>query len=231
MKNYKLLFGLFFFTISIFSICLANPSISKKWYEDGRIISSTGKKAQLDLQNVYDGLEYQNKTYIVGFKINGDGINTPQIVEVSEDLKEIQYWTFDSIINDVFVYKRSIYANNIAGRVFELAGGSWKEANLSFPENSQVVFSDGMEQLVVCHSASLPMTASHKGGCYSISPNWRYDFTWFDLAPKVCGGKLNIYENKVSGGVFRVLSLESGQILYSKLLSTPPENICDVEQK
>jgi hypothetical protein len=231
MKNCKLLFGLFFFTISIFSVCFANPPISKKWYEDGRIVSSTGKKVQLDLQNVYDGLEYRNKTYIVGFKINSDGINTPQIAEVSEDLKEIQYWTFDSIINDVFVYKRSIYANNIAGKVFELTGDSWKEANLSFPENSQVVFSDGMEQLVVCHSASLPMTASHKGGCYSISPNWRYDFTWFDLAPKVCGNKLYIYENKVSGGVFRVLSLESGQVLYSKLLSTPPGNICDVEQK
>jgi hypothetical protein len=73
------------------------------------------------------------------------------------------------------------------------------------------------------------MTASHKGGCYSISPNWRYDFTWFDLAPKVCGGKLYTYENKVGGGVFKVLSLESGQVLYSKLLSTPPGNICDVE--
>ncbi|WP_156830491.1 hypothetical protein [Methylobacter marinus] len=96
MKKCKLLFGLFLFTISIFSVCHANPPISKKWYEDGRIVSSSGKKLQLDLQNTYDGWEYQNKTYIVGFKINSDGINTPQIVEVSEDLKEMQYWTFDS---------------------------------------------------------------------------------------------------------------------------------------
>lgn len=212
----------------IFSACLASQPLSTKWREDGRVVSSDGRVIQLNLQSVYGGLEYNNTTYVIGFTIDNGGINIPRLAAVSSNFGDVRYWTFDNIISDVFVYKGSLHVNDVDGKVFILSGDSWQETSLTFPENSQVVFSDGMKRLIVCHPASMLKTHDHRGGCYSMAPDWRYDFIWFRLTPKVCDGRLHIYENKMRSGIFRVLSLESGKALYSMPLPAMPDDLCGV---
>ena len=226
MKIFSLLVALF--SVVIFSTGLAGHTPSAIWHEDGRVESGTGQTIQLNLHNIYDGFEYGNKLYVIGFFITSDGINIPRIAEVSEDSDAVDYWTFENIISDVFAYQSSIHINDTDGHVFKLSGALWQKTDLTFPENSQVVFSDHKDRLVVCHPSSLMMTGHHRGGCFSISPDWHFDFTWYVVTPKVCDGKLFIYENKMNGGVVRVLSLETGEALHSIALTKAPNDLCGV---
>lgn len=229
MKKFNLALSL---TISLFYIgsCHAQPIGKVRWQEDGRVFSAEGKKTVLDMQNVYDGVEYKGKTYVIGFKIDKDGVNTPYIAEVSADLLGIRYWPFNSIINDIFIYKNSVYINDTAGKVFAFNGGSWQPSDLAFPENAKVVYGDGLSRLVICYNTQPAKAADHNtSGCYSVSPHWKYDFSWFTVEPKVCNNALFTVENKVKGGVFRSLSLATGEVLSVKSLNTLPNNICDIK--
>ena len=214
--------------LSAFNTCFADQTPSVIWHEDGRVVSGSGQAIQLNLHNLYDGLAFDNKLYVIGFFINSDGINILRIAEVSEELGTVDYWTFEHIISDIFAYHNSIHINDTDGQVFKLSGAAWQKSDLIFPANSQVVFSDNDDKLVVCHPSSLPMTGHHRGGCFSINPNWHFDFTWFVVTPKVCDGRLFIYENKMNGGVVRVLSLETGEVLHSKPLTIAPDDLCGV---
>ena len=206
----------------------ADQLLSTRWHEDGRVVSSNGRVLQLNLQSVYDGLEHENRTYVIGFLIDKDSINIPQVAEVSSDFSTVRYWTFENILSYAFIHRNSVHINDVDGTVFKLSGDAWLETNLSFPENSRVIFSDGLERLVACHPSSPLMTGKHRGGCFSVAPDWRYDFTWFVVTPKVCDGKLFIYENKMNGGVVRVLSLETGEALHSMALTKAPNDLCGV---
>ena len=215
--------------MSIIASCHATTPHSIKWHEHGRITSSNGEELQLQLQSIYAGLEYEGSTYLTGFKIDAEGINTPYISAIPKDLKQIQYWPFESILNDFFIHNNALHINDVNGNVFQLSNNSWDKIDLTLPHNAHVIYSDSKNRLIVCHAAPLQMAATHESGCYSINPDWSYNFTWFTTTPKICNGSLYIYENHREGGIFKILSLETGEVVYSKAVTEPPENLCDMK--
>ena len=224
MKNLYFLCNLIFF-ICIASNCRANDI---QWSEDGEITTSNGKKISLEIQGAYDGLTYLDKTYIAGFKIDKDGNNFPYIVVISHDLSTINYYKFDGIINDIFVHKNAIYANDNSGKVFSFDGKQWPENSMIFPADSFVAYSDNAAELVVCNGASLFKEGDHDGsGCYSLEKKWKYSFFWTTHQPKMCEGKLYLIDSTVEN--FKILSIESGKFLSSKTVKNIPQDLCKIK--
>ena len=227
MKKFNFLSS-FLITCFLISSCQANTTNEVKWSEDGKITVPNGKKISLEIQSAYDGLTYLDKTYIAGFKIDKDGNNFPYIVVISHDLSTINYYKFDGIINDIFVHKNAIYANDNSGKVFSFDGKQWPETALVFPVDSFVAYSDNSAELVVCNRASLLKEGDHNNsGCYSLEKKWKYNFFWTTHQPKVCDGKLYLIDSTADN--FKVLSLESGKALSSKAIKNIPSDLCKLK--
>jgi hypothetical protein len=226
MKKFNLLF---FCLYVILSACHAEALSDIKWMPNGTIITPDGKKHTLDIQSAYDGMTYLDTTYIAGFKINKDGINIPTLSVINSNLSAIKYWTFENSINDIFVYKNSVHVSDSRGNVYLFANEAWQKDELAFPVAAKVIFSDQHNQIIVCSPASLLKEGSSDSGCYSINANWKYSFFWQHTTPKVCSGKLHIFEESRTGGMLRVLSIKTGDILFSKKIKTAPKNICEIK--
>lgn len=221
------------FSCILISACQAGGIQPLKWFNDGRIQNAQGSEIQLNIQNAYDGIDYNENTYIAGFKIGKDGTNTPTIAKVANDLKNIQYWSFETIINDIFIYQNKLHIVDTGGVVTALANDTWQKSSLNFPKRSEVVYSNKKDHLIICHAASRQKAGSHSGsGCYAISPtqkqNWKMNFTWFDQTPRVCNGTLHTFEAMRKGGVFRAVDLNTGKVDIEQQFSEPPKDLCNI---
>jgi hypothetical protein len=226
MKKYNLLFICLLFIISA---CHADQSPNIRWMPNGTIITADGKKHSLEIQSAYDGMTFLDKTYIVGFKIDKDGINTPTLTEIHSNLSAIKYWSFENSINDVFVHKNRVHVSDARGNVFIFENEAWQKSELVFPVAAKVIFSDKRDHIIICHPASLQKEGDTNSGCYSLNENWKYSFFWQHTTPKVCGGKLTVFEESRKGGVLRKVSMKTGELLFSKELKKHPKDICEIQ--
>jgi hypothetical protein len=224
MKKFKLLIA--FSALLVITACQTNAMTKVVWKEDGTLSASNGNKIQLDIQSAYDSFTYAGNIYVAGFKIDDEGNNYPYVVAASEDFSSIKYWPFDEIPNDIFVYKQELHLNTTSGHVFALQDGNWVLQQTSFPPRSQVIYSDNMNELIVCYSASLAKADSHKSGCYSTSKKWESEFIWFTQVPKLCNGNLYAIEEKQKGKVFKKISIETGKVIASKAVAKIPDDLC-----
>lgn len=223
MKKYKLILSSFIvFLIS----CEIVGHNELNWYPNGEVKSSNGKTFQLDLQNIYKAFSAEGMTYLAGFKIDKDGNNDPYLVAIENDSLSVEYWPFRTITNDIFLYKDTLHVNSIEGNVMQYINGHWVNSNLSFPSQSVVSYSDSKNHLVVCYAADIQKTSKRKSGCFSLSPDWNYEFFWFDVEPVFCGDYLNIYESV--DDVFFVTSIDiySGNTVSSKKHHARVVNLC-----
>ena len=213
-------------TLLLFTACQTNATGSFKWAEGGVVTGVDGKKMQLDIQGVYDNLSYAGANYLAGFKIDKEGNNYPHIVQVRDDLSAVKYWPFEHIPNDIFIYQEKIHAITTDGQVYTLQDERWNPSDKKFPRESQVVYSDYKNDLVVCYPAAMEKTGDHISGCISTSNNWKLDFIWFTTVPKVCNGKLYIVEENVETKVVRQIDLTTGRIVKPTPVNNLPKNIC-----
>lgn len=213
----------------LLTACNTNANGQLTWKEDGSVIGSTGKKSNLDIQGIYDSLEYQGISYLAGFKIDKDGNNFPYIAQVPNDLSSTQYWAFERIPNDIFIYKETVHVIAMDGEVYELKEGKWDLINKQFPRESQIVYSDHKESLIVCHPASMEKTGDYSSGCFSTTNNWRLDFIWFNIVPKVCNEQLYIVEESNNSKLFKQVDLVTGKVAKSSVVKNVPDDICKLK--
>jgi len=227
MKKFKALLAPALIIATI-NTCQANEISYFRWKGNGTVTNSDKKKIRIDIQSAYRGIEYDNKLYVAGFAVDKEGINTPKVAEVSKNLSGIRYWTFENSIKDLFIYKNSMYTNDSNGGVFRLNSGNWEKSELSFPENTRIIFTDKAEKLIACHPAPMQKEAPNRdGGCFSLNPAWHSHFVWFVDTPKLCSNFLYVYENKTpKSGLIKALSLETGQVVHEKLVAKPPKDLC-----
>ncbi len=227
MKNFSLKI-FYIFLLGFNSSCNATQFEHLKWNVDGSIHNSNNKQISLELENIYSGINYSNKLYVVGFKIDHQGINHPTLVEISSDMGTTKYWPFEQPLATLFVYKNKLHTNNMSGDSFSLDQNNWNKTDLKLPTNSSIVYSNNKEHLVICHPSSLFKELHENSSCYSIKPDWKQNFVWRTTKPVVCNDKLHIFEEQKKGGFFKQLSLENGKTLYSKKLEHLPEDLCKI---
>lgn len=220
-------YGFFgFITIILLTIGKANAEASITWREDGLITSTDGKQHQLYIQGIYDALNYEGSAYLAGFKIDEEGTNYPHVAKISGDLSSINYWSFEKIPNDIFVYQGKIQLVTKDGEIYKFEKNNWHLTSVRFPADSQIVYSDKKANLVVCHPESMEKTGDYNGGCFSTNNDWRLNFIWFTIVPKVCNGQLYIVEEYSESKIRKHIDLATGKILKSDSVKNLPEDIC-----
>ena len=223
LKQYNWIFAA---VLPLLTACQTSSTDSLKWAEDGVVTSMDDKKLQLDILGVYDNLSYAGQNYFAGFKIDKEGNNYPHIVRVGDDLSSVKYWPFEHIPNDIFIYQEKVHAVTTDGQVHTLQDEKWNPSDKKFPRESQVVYSDYKNDLVVCYPAAMEKTGDHISGCTSTSNNWNLDFVWLTIVPKVCNGKLHIVEENSISKLFKQVDLATGKILKSETVKNLPHDIC-----
>jgi hypothetical protein len=209
--------------------CNTNANGPITWKEDGSVLGNNGKKMHLEIQGIYDSLEYADVSYLAGFKIDKEGNNFPHIAQVRNDLSSVQYWAFEHIPNDIFIYKETVHVITMDGEIYSLKGGRWNVIDKKFPRESQIVYSDNKENLIVCHPASMEKMGDYNSGCFSAATNWKLGFTWFNIVPKVCNGQLYIVEESDNEKLFKQVHLLTGTVVKSSLVKNVPDDICNLK--
>lgn len=223
MKKYN---WLLVATLLLIAACQTNAGGSLTWKENGVVTNSDSKKIQLDIQGIYDSLNYAGFNYMAGFKVDGEGNNYPHIARVSGDLSSVTYWPFEQIPNDIYIYKALIHVTTMNGQVYSLQDGKWNLTQQRFPRESHVVYSDQQYKLVICYPASMEKASARSGGCQSINNLWQLDFVWFSIVPKVCKGELYVVEENSAPKILKGIDLATGKILKTTPLRNVPEDIC-----
>ena len=213
-------------TLLLSTACQTNAIGSLKWSEDGVMTGLDGKKLKLDIQGIYDDLSYLGANYFAGFKIDKEGNNYPTIVQVPSDLSSVKYWPFEYIPNDIFIHQEKVHVITTDGQFYVLQDEKWNLIDKKFPRESQAVYSDYKNDLVVCYPAAMEKTGDHISGCTSTSNNWKLDFVWLTIVPKVCNGKLHIVEENSISKLFKQVDLATGKILKSETVKNLPHDIC-----
>lgn len=215
-----------FLSIFLLTACQTDANNSFHWKEDGSVTGISGKKAKLEIQGVYDSLDYSDTHYLAGFKIDKEGNNYPHIVRVSKDAASIKYWPFEKIPKDIFIYQENVQVITTDGSVYALQGDKWNLINKKFPRDSQVIYSGHKTNLIVCHPASMEKTGNYNSGCFATNEKWRLNFVWFSLVPKVCDGQLYVVEENNTGKLFKKVELTTGKILTFEYLQKLPDDVC-----
>jgi hypothetical protein len=206
--------------------CTTSANNPVMWKADGHVANSAGIQKQLEITGIYDSLNYQGVTYLVGFKIDKDGTNHPQLVGADTSLSDIRYWEFEKIPNDIFVYQKTVHIVDADGGIYRLEKEVWQLTPETFPPDSQVVYSDNNADLIVCYPVSLFKNVVRASGCKSLGNNWQLDFVWTTQPPKVCAGELYALEEKAGGYLLNKVNIKTGVITSSKTIVKAPDELC-----
>lgn len=206
--------------------CNTNAGGSFTWKENGVVTSSSGKEIQLDIQGVYDSLDYAGFNYLAGFKKDKEGNNYPYIAQVSDDLLSITYWPFGQIPNDIFIYKTNVHMATMSGHVYMLKNVTWNLSKEHFPRESHVVYSDNQDNAILCYPTAMEKAAAHNGGCRAINNSWQLDAVWFSVVPKICKGELYVVEERGEPKTLKRVDVMTGKVLGSKKVKVIDEDIC-----
>lgn len=215
-------------TLLLLTACQNNASGSLTLGEDGTVTGADGKKLQLDIQSIYDNLNYDGLNYFAGFKIDEEGTNHPYIARVGGDVSVVNYWSFEKIPNDIFVYQKNVHLVTTDGHVYSFEKGEWNLIKLTFPKDSQVVFSDDNSNLIICYPAALEKAVLQQSGCKSLNNQWQQDFVWHTQVPKMCDGNLYAVAQEKDSNIFKRIDITTGKEISSRLLKQIPKDLCSL---
>lgn len=225
MRKYKVFSAV---ALLLLTACKTNADASPIWREDGLVTSADGKQQQLDIIGIYDALNYEGSIYLAGFKIDKEGTNYPHIAKINSDISAINYWPFEKIPNDIFVYQKNIHSVSTDGEVYKLENSDWHLTELTFPPDSHVVYSDNNTNLIVCYPAALAKAVVRQSGCKSLNKQWKLDFVWQTQVPKICDGKLYAVAQEKDENIFKQIDITTGKEIFSSQLKQVPENLCSL---
>jgi len=212
----------------LFTAYKTNANTALHWKPDGLVTTIDSKKIRLEILGIYDALHYEDSTYLAGFKIDKDGINYPHIAKINSDLSAINYWPFEKIPNDIFVYQKNIHSVSTDGEVYKLENSDWHLTELTFPPDSHVVYSDNNTNLIVCYPAALAKAVVRQSGCKSLNKQWKLDFFWQTHTPKMCNGKLYAVAQEKDENIFKQIDITTGKEIFSSQLKQVPEDLCSL---
>jgi hypothetical protein len=211
--------------------CQTNANNYAAWKADGSVLTTGGKKIQLDIQGIYDSLDYAGDAYLAGFKIDEEGSNSPTIARVNNTTAAVTYWPFEGIPNDIFVHEEKAHAIITDGQVYMLQGEQWELTAKRYPRESQIIYSDHKKELVICHPASAEKTGDPASGCFSVHKGWQLNVVWVSVVPRVCNGNLYIVEERGMSKEWKNVSLVTGKVLESSPIKNVPEDLCRLKNE
>jgi len=213
-------------SLILFASCSASGTSPLTWKHDGSVFDINKNTVKLDMQNVYAGYEFNNELYVIGYKIDKEGINYPAAARISSNLKNAKSWLFESDLQDIFVVNNKIHISDAEGAVFLLDDLIWKLSKIKLKPDSKVIVSN--KDVIACYPSS-PFKISNKiGACYSVNQDWSITVNWRKVTPRACLKYLYVYEKNNAKGVAKKIRLTDGEILASKFLNSIPKDLCKV---
>lgn len=215
-------------TLLLLTACQTKANGSLILGEDGTVKGADGKKLQLDIQGLYDSLNYDGIHYFAGFKIDEEGTNYPYIASIGDHKSAVKYWPFENIPNDIFVYQKKIHVVTTDGHVYSLEKAEWILIERDFPRDSQVVYSDNNSNLIICYPAALEKAVLQQSGCQSLDNRWKQDFVWHTQVPKMCDGTLYAIAQEKGSSVLKKIDVTTGKEVSSRALKQTPKDLCSL---
>jgi hypothetical protein len=207
--------------------CHAEGEFPLTWKPNGAVSNASGRSIKLNIQNIYTGKILNDALYVAGFQIDKEGINHPVVVRISANLNDINYWNFDTMLQDFFFFDSRVHVNDSSGKVFTLTNSKWERANINLKPNSTIIASNS--NIVACYPSSKLKVVKDIGACYSVMKNWNVTANWIDRVPQVCGKHLFAFENNFQNPVVKKIDVDSGVVLETKPVKSAPENLCDIK--
>ncbi|MCI0505100.1 MAG: hypothetical protein L0Z73_03220 [Gammaproteobacteria bacterium] len=205
--------------------CYAAGKVQLTWKPDGTVFNTSGRSIKLNVQNIYTGKTLNDALYLAGFRIDKEGINHPVVARIAADLNDTAYWNFDTMPQDFFLFDSKVHVNDSSGKVFTLNNSNWESANISLKPNSSIITTNS--DIVACYPSSKFKAVKDTGVCYSVTKNWNVTVNWIDRVPQICGKQIHAFENNFQNPVVKVIDIDTGKILKTKSVKSPPENLCD----
>jgi hypothetical protein len=193
------------------------------WKTDGTV--TVGRNTiKLDMQNVYSGFEYGEGIFIIGFKISDNKENKPTVVWVSGNNSSPQYWSFNSILKQIFIFKEKIHLLDMNGTIYSLSKNNWNKIPIKLTPKSKVV--DVSNGILACYPSSPFKASNNIGACYMASGKWSIDVNWREVEPKICGEHLVVLDEKDNKKYFKKYNKITGDLVFKKEITKPPEDLC-----
>lgn len=204
--------------------CHAATEVQFRWKPNGIITNSSGRSVKLNIQSIESGKVHDNNLYVTGFQIDKEGINHPVLARVTADLKDINYWNFDAILKDIFIYQSAVHVNDSTGNVYTIANASREKTTIILKPRSTVIASDN--DIIACVPSSVLESVREIGECYSVTMGWSVAVNWVDVRPKLCTKHLVVFEDFNKKPLVRKITINDGKISETIPVKAPIKNLC-----
>lgn len=208
----------------------ANGDAGFKWKIDGTVLDATGNPTQLALQSVSDGIEYNDALFVIGSRKDSSNSNHSVAARFQSHKITPDYWPFDTILWDLFIFKNHLYISDHTGAAFVFNNKQWLPTDLKLKPESNVIYSDG-DDIIACYRTFWTKQHWRTGKCYAVVRGWQVDASWRgEPYPKVCNEHLYVYETYPTKGEFiKIINLHDGKIISTTHIHKQPKQLCDQE--
>lgn len=193
------------------------------WKSNGEVFIGNDT-IKLKMQNVYYGYKYKDGAYLIGFEIDKQGNNKPTLAWLSETDNSPLYWSFDNILQQVFILNDMPHLLDMNGGLHQFEKQTWIKSSLKLKDNSRIIYTENT--ILACYPTPLFKSPSSIGGCYTIDGKWEIKVNWRDTLPKVCNEHLVAIDKNKKTLWIRNYSKTSGELLSSSKITKIPDDLC-----
>lgn len=179
------------------------------------------------MQNVYYGYKVNNGVYLVGFEIDKKGNNKPTLAWLSDSNTTPEYWSFDNILQEVFVLNEFPHVLDMNGGIYKFENETWIKSPLKLKDNSRII--DTEKTILACYPSPLFKSPPGIGGCYTTSGKWEIKANWRETVPKICKNHLIVLDQIKKALWLKRYSKDNGELLASKEIKAIPKDLCSID--
>lgn len=220
MKKLIILFSLLLFSVA----ACAQKEIS--WKANGKV-SIGNNTVKLKMQNVYYGYKFNNGAYLIGFEIDKKGNNKPTLAWLSVSDNTPEYWSFDNILQEVFVLDDHPHVLDMDGGIYKFENETWIKLPLKLKDNSRII--DTGKTILACYPSPVFKSPPGIGGCYTADGKWEIKVNWRDTVPKICKGYLIVVDQNKTTLWLKRYSKDNGKLLASREIKKTPKDLCSID--
>ena len=138
MKNINIQCRLVFISLLLYT-CVSIGAGDIVCRHNGKLSNASGRSIHMNMQNVSDGLAFGSGFFVIGYKLDKAGVNYTTVARVSLHMSNSVYWNFKNALQDIFVYKATLFLLDASGTVYSYNKSKWVLSSLKLKPNSNII--------------------------------------------------------------------------------------------